>query len=67
MYTLFLLSISLSGCDKGKSCFCYEYDMDTGHQISLGYYEHRASCDATALWLGMYTDNSYFICDEVIE
>ena len=65
---LALLGISLSSCDKGKSCLCYEYDWNTGHQIAVGYYEHRASCSATATWLGTYTaGHSYFICDEVVE
>ena len=62
-----LIAAGLAGCEKGKSCMCYEFDMETGHQVATGYYEDRASCSSTATWLGTYTDDTYFICDEINE
>ena len=64
---LALTGVCLSGCEKGKSCMCYEFDNDTGHQVATGYYENRASCSSTATWLGSHTPDTYFICDEIYE
>lgn len=65
---LALIGISLSSCEKGKSCMCYEFEWDTGHQTATGYYEDRASCSSTATWLGSYTAGEYYyICEEIYE
>lgn len=59
--------MAVCSCEKGKCCMCYEYDFDTGRELGSNYVENKSSCHSAAVYYGMQTDDTYFICYEIDE